>query len=224
MAPARVLHGKLVHSPTMAHGLKRPAAGRDEGWNRHRQELMKFTETRLRGAFIIDVERREDPRGHFARIYCESEFAAHGLPTRLVQGSQSFTRRAGTVRGMHYQLPPHAEDKLVRCTRGAIWDAIIDLRPRSPTFCQWIGVELSEDNGRMLLVPQGFAHGFITLTDNAAATYQMSAAYAAQAERGVRHDDPAFGIAWPVAVTDLSDKDRHWPDFQPTASMEEPAP
>jgi dTDP-4-dehydrorhamnose 3,5-epimerase len=179
---------------------------------------MRFTETRLRGAFIVDVEPREDARGHFARLFCEEEFAAHGLPTRIVQSSMSFTRKAGTLRGMHYQAEPHAEDKLVRCTRGAIWDAIVDLRPQSPTFCEWIGVELSEANGRMLLVPKGFAHGFLTLTDDAAATYQMSAAYAPQAERGVRYDDPAFGIRWPQPVGDLSDKDRNWPAFDPSAA------
>ena len=125
----------------------------------------------------------------------------------------SLTRRAGSLRGMHYQLAPHAEDKLVRCVRGAIWDAIIDIRQQSPTYRQWTGVELSESNGRMLLVPKGFAHGFVTLTDDAAVSYQVSEFYAPAAERGIRHDDPAVAIAWPVPVTDLSDKDRSWPDF-----------
>lgn len=174
---------------------------------------MKFSETRLRGAFVVDVERREDDRGHFARIYCEKEFERHGLPNRMVQTSMSHTRKAGTVRGMHFQLAPHAEDKLVRCMRGVIWDAIVDIRPQSPTFCQWIGVELSEENGRMLLVPKGFAHGFVTLTDDAAVAYQVSAAYAPEAAQGARHDDPAFGIQWPVPVTDMSSRDRNWPDF-----------
>lgn len=162
---------------------------------------------------IIDIERREDSRGYFARTFCEREFEAAGVPARMVQTNMSLTRRAGTLRGMHYQLAPHAEDKLVRCVQGAIWDAIVDIRPDSPTYCKWIGVELSESNGRMLLVPKGFAHGFVTLTDDAAVTYQVSAFYTPGAEGGARHDDPAFGIEWPVAVKDMSDKDRAWPDF-----------
>jgi dTDP-4-dehydrorhamnose 3,5-epimerase len=176
---------------------------------------MIFTKTALEGATIVDLELREDARGFFARTYCEREFAEHGLPARMVQTNMSLTRRAGTLRGMHYQLPPHAEDKLVRCVRGAIWDAIVDIRPDSPTYCRWIGVELSEANGRMLLVPKGFAHGFVTLTDDAAVTYQVSEFYAPGAERGARHDDAAFGIEWPVPVLDMSDKDRSWPAFAP---------
>ncbi len=174
---------------------------------------MRFTPTELDGAFVIEVERREDARGWFARTYCAQEFAAHGLPTHMVQANMSLTRKAGTLRGMHYQLPPHAEDKLVRCVHGAIWDAIVDLRPQSPTYCRWFGTELSEANGRMLLVPCGFAHGFVTLTDDAAVAYQMSNFYAPAAERGARYDDPAFGIAWPVQVLDVSDKDRAWPAY-----------
>lgn len=174
---------------------------------------MKFTPTDLAGATVIDLERREDARGWFARTYCAREFAEHGLPTDMVQTNMSLTRRAGTLRGMHFQLSPDAEDKLVRCVRGAIWDAIVDIRPQSPTYCRWIGVELSEDNGRMLLVPKGFAHGFVTLSDDAAVTYQVSAFYSPKSERGARHDDPAFGIRWPVPVLDMSDKDRNWPDF-----------
>lgn len=174
---------------------------------------MKFTPTELAGATVIDLERREDSRGWFARVYCEREFAQAGLPVRVAQTNMSLTRTRGTVRGMHFQAVPHAEDKLVRCVQGAIWDAIVDLRPDSPTYCKWIGVELSEANGRMLLVPKGFAHGFVTLTDDCAVTYQVSEFYTPAAERGVRHDDPAFGIAWPVPVVDMSDKDRTWPDF-----------
>lgn len=174
---------------------------------------MIFTKTALPGATIVDIERREDARGYFGRTYCEREFEANGLPTGMVQTNMSLTRRAGTLRGMHYQMAPNAEDKLVRCVQGAIWDAIVDIRPESPTYCQWIGVELSEANGRMLLVPKGFAHGFVTLTDDAAVTYQVSAFYSPQSERGARHDDPAFGIAWPVPVIDMSDKDRSWPAF-----------
>lgn len=174
---------------------------------------MIFTKTVLPGATIVDIERREDARGYFGRTYCEREFKANGLPTRMVQTNMSLTRHAGTLRGMHYQLAPDAEDKLVRCVQGAIWDAIVDIRPESPTYCQSIGVELSETNGRMLLVPKGFAHGFVTLTDNTAITYQVSAFYAPQSERGARHDDPAFAIDWPVPILDMSDKDRNWPDF-----------
>lgn len=174
---------------------------------------MIFTPTELAGAFIVDPEPRKDARGWFARTYCAREFEAHGLPTHMVQTNMSLTRSKGTVRGMHYQLAPHGEDKLVRCVGGAIWDAIVDLRPQSPTYCRWIGVELSADNGRMLLVPKGFAHGFVTLTDDAAVTYQVSEYYTPASERGVRWNDPAFGIEWPVPVTDMSDKDRNWPDL-----------
>lgn len=174
---------------------------------------MNFLPTGLPGATLIELEPREDSRGHFARVYCEREFLAHGLPTRVAQANRSVTREQGTLRGMHYQLTPHAEDKLVRCERGAIWDCIIDLRPHSATYCQWVGVELSEANGRMLLVPAGFAHGFVTLSENVAVSYQVSAFYTPGAERGVRFDDPAFGIAWPCAVRHLSDKDAAWPAY-----------
>ena len=174
---------------------------------------MKFTPTKLEGAFLIDLERREDSRGWFARTYCAREFEAHGLPTHMVQTNMSLTRKAGTLRGMHFQRSPDAEDKLVRCVRGRIWDAIVDIRPQSPTYCQWFGAELSEENGRMLLVPKGFAHGFVTLSDDAAVTYQVSAFYAPKSEGGARWNDPAFAIEWPVPVLDMSDKDRNWPDF-----------
>ena len=174
---------------------------------------MIFTRTELPGATIVDLERREDPRGFFARAYCEREFAEQGLPARMVQTNVSLTRKAGTLRGMHYQRAPHAEDKLVRCVRGAIWDAIVDIRPDSPTYRRWIGVELSEENGRMLLVPKGFAHGFVTLTDDVVVTYQVSEFYTPGAEGGARWNDPAFGIDWPVEVIGMSDKDANWPDF-----------
>jgi dTDP-4-dehydrorhamnose 3,5-epimerase len=175
---------------------------------------VRFLPTPLEGLTLIEVERREDDRGYFGRIYCEREFEAHGLASRMVQTNMSLTEKAGTLRGMHYQLAPHAEDKLVRCMRGAIWDAAIDLRPGSETYCQWFGAELSEENGTMLLVPKGFAHGFVTLTDGAAVSYQVSAFYAPGAERGVRHDDPAFGVQWPVPVKDMSPKDGNWPFFE----------
>jgi dTDP-4-dehydrorhamnose 3,5-epimerase len=174
---------------------------------------MKFTPTKLAGAFVIDIERREDSRGWFARTYCAREFEQHGLPTHMVQTNMSLTRQAGTLRGMHFQHGADAEDKLVRCVQGRIWDAIVDIRPQSPTYCQWIGVELSAENGRMLLVPKGFAHGFVTLSEDCAVTYQVSSYYQPKAEGGARWNDPLFGIEWPVAVTDMSDKDRNWPDF-----------
>ncbi len=174
---------------------------------------MIFTPTALDGATIVEIERLEDARGHFARTFCEREFAARGLPSRMVQSNTSFTRRAGTLRGMHFQAAPHAEDKLVRCVRGAIWDAIVDLRPQSPTYCRWIGVELGESNGRMLLVPKGFAHGYVTLTDDVVVDYQISGFHAPEAARGVRHDDPAFGIAWPVPIRGMSERDAAWPDY-----------
>lgn len=175
---------------------------------------MIFTRTRLAGATLIEPEWREDGRGRFARLYCEREFQAQGLRHRMAQASRSVTLKKGTLRGMHYQLPPHAEEKLVRCERGAIWDCIIDLRPGSPTCGQWIGMELSEENARMLLVPEGFAHGFVTLTDNAAVTYQMSEFYTPGAERGVRYDDPAFRIEWPCPILGFSDKDAAWPAYR----------
>ena len=178
---------------------------------------MHILPTRLPGAALIEPERREDERGWFARVYCAREFLQHKLPHRLVQTNRSLTRRAGTLRGMHYQLAPHGEDKLVRCEHGAIWDAIVDLRPDSATYGQWLGVELSEDNGRMLLVPRGFAHGFVTLTDNAAVSYQVSNFYAPASERGLRYDDRAFGIEWPVPILQLSSKDAAWPAYEMTA-------
>jgi dTDP-4-dehydrorhamnose 3,5-epimerase len=175
---------------------------------------MQFTETALAGAFVIDLERREDERGFFARAWCEEEFAAHGLDTRVSQCNVSFNERRGTLRGLHYQVPPHAEVKVVRCTRGAVYDVIVDLRPDSGTYTRWIGVELTAENRRQLYVPEGFAHGYLTLEDGTETYYQVSAPYAPDAERGARWDDPAFGIEWPDAGELLiSEKDRGWPDF-----------
>jgi dTDP-4-dehydrorhamnose 3,5-epimerase len=174
---------------------------------------MKFTPTRLQGATLVETQPQQDDRGWFARTFCEREFEAHGLSARMVQANLSLTRRAGTLRGLHWQAAPYEEDKLVRCVRGAIWDVIVDIRPASPTYCQWLGEELSESNGRALLVPKGFAHGFVTLSDVAAVHYLMSQFHAPAAARGARHDDPAFGIRWPVPVREMSDKDRGWPDF-----------
>jgi dTDP-4-dehydrorhamnose 3,5-epimerase len=174
---------------------------------------MRFLETALQGAFIIELDRQEDERGFFARTWCQREFIAHGLNPRLVQCNVSFNRRRGTLRGMHYQVAPYAEAKLVRCTRGAIYDVIIDLRPDSPTFTQWIAVELTADNHRMLYIPEQFAHGFQTLEDNTEVFYQMSEFYAPECARGVRWNDPAFAIAWPPAERIISERDRHYPDF-----------
>ena len=176
---------------------------------------MTFTETDLPGAFVVDLEPRQDDRGFFARAWCETEFAEHGLSTVVAQCNVSFSRKKGTLRGLHYQVAPHAEVKLVRCLRGALYDVIVDLRPASPTYRRWLGVELTAENRRMLYVPEGFAHGFQTLADDTEAFYQVSAAYAPDAERGVRWDDPAFAIEWPDAEGALmSEKDRSWPDFE----------
>jgi dTDP-4-dehydrorhamnose 3,5-epimerase len=173
-----------------------------------------FTETELPGAYVIDLERREDERGFFARAWCADEFAQHGLSTKLVQANLSFNVQKGIVRGMHFQVEPHAEDKLVRCTRGAIYDVIIDLRPESDTYKRWLGVELDADSRRALYVPQGFAHGYQTLAPDTETFYLVSEWYTPDAERGVRWDDPAFGIEWPdPANAILSEKDRSWPDF-----------
>jgi dTDP-4-dehydrorhamnose 3,5-epimerase len=176
---------------------------------------MIFTETKLPGAYMIDVEKREDHRGFFARAWCQREFEAHLLVPRVVQANISFNKQKGTLRGMHYQLAPHAETKLVRCVRGALYDVIIDLRSDSSTYMQWLGVELTAENYRMLFVPEGFAHGFQTLVDNTEATYQVSQFYTPGAEGGVRYDDPAFGIEWPIDVQVISDKDRSWPNYSP---------
>lgn len=175
---------------------------------------MIFTETELPGAFVIELEPIEDPRGFFARVWSEDEFAERGLETRIAQCSVSLNRRRGTVRGMHFQRSPHEEVKVVRCTRGGLHDVIVDLRPDSATFRRWTGVELSADNRRGLYVPRGFAHGFQTLVDDTEIFYMISEPYAPEAGGGVRWDDPAFGIEWPLGhPTEISDKDRSWPDF-----------
>lgn len=173
---------------------------------------MRFIETEIKGAFIIEPELIEDERGFFARTFCQEEFKAHGLNFRVVQCNISFNKKRGTLRGMHYQIAPYQEAKLVRCTRGAIYDVIIDLRPESPTFKQWIAVELTAENRRMLYVPEGFAHGFQTLEDNTEVFYQMSEFYHPECARGVRWDDPAFGIEWPIITPILSERDRSYPD------------
>lgn len=175
---------------------------------------MIFTPTPLHDAYVITPEKREDSRGFFARAWCRQEFAAHGLNTELAQANLSFNRQRGTLRGMHFQLAPHAEVKLVRCTRGAIHDVIIDLRPDSPSYMQWFGIDLTADNHTMLYVPKGFAHGYQTLLDDSEVFYQVSDAYAPGFEGGVRHNDPLFGIKWPLAVASISEKDANWSDYQ----------
>lgn len=177
---------------------------------------MVFHETGLAGAYVIELERRQDERGFNARTWCEREFQEHGLTRRAVQANVIFNRKKGTLRGMHYQAAPHAESKLFRCTRGAIYDVIIDLREDSPTFREWTAVELTAESYRMLYVPENFAQGFQTLEDGTELTYQVSASYAPEYERGIRYDDPAFGIKWPLEVTVISQKDMSWPPYEAT--------
>lgn len=176
---------------------------------------MIFSETPLRGAWVIDLEKRGDERGFFARSFCEREFAEHGLATRFVQMNDSLSARKGTLRGMHYQLPPGAETKVVRCVRGALHDVILDLREGSPTFGKSFGADLTAENRRMMYVPKGFAHGFVTLADDTEALYLVDAFYAPDRERGIRFDDPRFAIPWPIAPTVVSDKDRAHRTFDP---------
>jgi dTDP-4-dehydrorhamnose 3,5-epimerase len=180
-----------------------------------------FTQTTLEGAFIIDVERRGDERGYLARTYCEHEFAGQGLVTRFVQASTIHSPSRHTLRGLHYQHPPHGEVKLVRCTRGAAHVTMVDLRPASSTYRQWLAVELTPENGRLLYVPQGFAQGYQTLQDDTEVAYQMSHRYVPEAATGVRWDDPAFGIVWPAAEERIiSDRDRAWPDLPEPGAVE----
>jgi dTDP-4-dehydrorhamnose 3,5-epimerase len=171
-------------------------------------------EAGLAGAHVLDLERRTDDRGWFARAWAREELAEHGLSTAVEQCNISANGRRGTLRGMHLQLPPHEEVKLVRCVRGAVYDVLVDLRPESPTHGRWVSFELSEENGTMLYIPAGVAHGFQTLTDDATLFYMMSAAYAPEAARGVRWDDPAFGISWPSPhELVIAPRDREWPDY-----------
>ena len=174
---------------------------------------MIFTETKLKGAFVIDVERHEDSRGFFAREFCQREFEAHGLKGMIAQSNVAFNRKKGTIRGMHFQFPPVAETKLVRCTRGGILDIIVYLRPESPTYVQHVAVELTEDNYRMLYVPERFAHGYQVLRDNTDTGYQVGEFYAPGCEGGLLHDDPRLGLEWPLPVTVISDKDCLWKNY-----------
>ncbi|MEW6111652.1 MAG: dTDP-4-dehydrorhamnose 3,5-epimerase [Thermodesulfobacteriota bacterium] len=172
---------------------------------------MKFTETELPGAFLIELEPNEDDRGFFARAFCRKEFEERGLVTDFVQSSISFNKKKGTLRGMHFQAPPHEEVKLVRCTRGSVYDVIVDLRPTSPTFKQWTALELSADNRWSLYIPKGFPHGFQTFEDNSEVLYMISAFYHAEAERGLRFDDPEVGIVWPLPDPIVSTRDQGLP-------------
>jgi dTDP-4-dehydrorhamnose 3,5-epimerase len=172
---------------------------------------MNFTETELKGAFIIEPTLFPDERGLFASVWNQQEFADRGLQHRVVQSNVALNKVSGTLRGMHFQVSPHQEAKLVRCTAGAVFDAIIDLRPGSPTLHQWVGVELSVSNRLILFVPEGFAHGYQTLEDNSEVAYQISEYYHPQSARGVRWNDPAFGIKWPLPVTVIAERDAQYP-------------
>ncbi len=175
---------------------------------------MKFTPTKIAGVWLIEMERYEDERGWFARSWCAEEFAARGLNPRLSQCSVSFNKKKGTLRGMHWQAAPHEEAKLVRCTRGAIYDVALDVRPSSATFKQWVGVELTQENGYALYVPEGFAHGFQTLANDTEVFYQISESHHSEFSGGARWDDPAFGIQWPLPEPILSERDWNYVDFK----------
>jgi dTDP-4-dehydrorhamnose 3,5-epimerase len=171
---------------------------------------MIFSETILAGAYTVDIDRHQDNRGYFARVFCADEFSAHGLKATVAQGSVSFNAKRGTMRGMHFQYPPASETKFVRCTRGAVVDVIVDLRPESPTYLQHVAVNLSADNGRGLYVPKRFAHGFVTLTDDTELVYLISNYHTPGAEGGLRHDDPALGVIWPVPIQVIAERDNRW--------------
>lgn len=176
---------------------------------------MIFKEAPIKGAYLIDLQKIGDDRGFFARYFCEKEFEEKGLVSKFVQINTSFTANKGVLRGLHYQLPPSSEVKLMRCIRGAVFDVIVDLRPDSPTYMQWFGAELTEENRTMLYAPAGCAHAVLTLRDDTEILYPVSASYAPDQERGLRFNDPKFGIEWPIQPTEVSDKDNAWPDFDP---------
>ena len=183
---------------------------------------MRMTQAPLPGAHLIDPEIHGDERGFFARVFCSNEFAEHGLSTHFVQINDSLSVTKGTLRGVHYQLSPKGETKVVRCICGALWDVILDLRKESPTFGRWFGAELTEENRCMMYVPKGFGHGFITLTDNVEVLYLVDEFYAPKYERGVRWNDPKFKIGWPAEPVVMSDKDRGYPDFDPAYHLAGP--
>jgi len=176
---------------------------------------MKFTETGLDGAFVIEIEPRLDERGFFARGWCRREFEAAGIRINFVQANIAFSKNKGTLRGMHFQKAPHAEAKFLRCVRGAVFDVMIDLRTDSPTFKKWFGIELTADNHKMVFIPEGFAHGYLATVDDTEVFYLVSAFYSPDTEGGVRWDDPAFGVKWPMTGNlIISEKDKNWPDFR----------
>lgn len=175
---------------------------------------MKFSETAIAGCFLIELEPRTDERGFFSRMYCADEFRRHGLDPHVAQVNTALTIKAGTVRGMHFQTAPHADTKLLRCLNGAVYDVCVDLRPDSPSYCQWVAVELTAGNRHMLFLPAGTAHGYQTLTDNAEIMYATNRNYAPESATGVRYNDPAFSVQWPLAVTEMSDADRNWQAFR----------
>jgi dTDP-4-dehydrorhamnose 3,5-epimerase len=176
---------------------------------------MKFSETSLIGAYLVDIEPIEDARGFFARAWCQKEFEAHGLNSRLSQINLSLTTSAGTIRGLHFQREPHAEAKLVRCISGSVFDVVVDVRPDSPNYLKWIAQKLTADNHRMLYIPEGFAHGYQTLEDDTKLLYSVSECYSPGSEDGFRFDDPAIGINWPLPVASITDKDASWPLVAP---------
>lgn len=175
---------------------------------------MEFQETSVQGAYVVKPRKIEDARGWFARLWCEQEAERAGLVAATRQINMGYSKQRGTLRGLHYQLPPHQEVKILRCVRGAMFDVVVDLRPESPTFCNWHGVELNEDNHFALYVPEGCATGYLTLTDDVTMCYQASEFFHPESARGVRFDDPAFGIVWPGEITIMSDQDKTWPAFQ----------
>lgn len=179
---------------------------------------MIFRETKLAGAFVIDLEPRTDDRGFFARTFCEREFAEHGLPIRFPQCNVSRNKAKGTLRGMHFQAAPHQESKLVRCVTGAIHDVVVDLRAGSPTYLAWVGVDLSAENGRALFIPEGLAHGFLTLEDHTDVFYHMGDFFRPEGAMGARWDDPRFGIEWPATPSVIAERDATYPDFEPTGA------
>lgn len=175
---------------------------------------MQFTPAPIHGAYVIDVKRIGDDRGFFGRLWCQEEYEDHGLVARIVQSNIGVSTSAGTLRGLHFQRPPHQEVKIVRCSRGAIFDVIVDLRPESPTYRQWFGVELNQENATMLYVPEGCATGYLTLRDDTEISYHASEFYHPESATGIRYNDPAFGIQWPGEIKILSENDRNWPDFE----------
>jgi dTDP-4-dehydrorhamnose 3,5-epimerase len=180
---------------------------------------MKFTKTKIKDAYIINLEKKKDSRGFFARVWDAKELKKLGLDSKISQANMSQSAKRGTMRGLHYQTYPFGEAKIIRCTKGAIYDVMIDLRPKSPSYLKWLGVKLTETNGKMVYVPKYCAHAFLTLEDNAEVSYMVSQFYTPKAERGIRYNDPTFKIKWPIKVTEASDKDKNWPDF-PTTSRQ----